>query len=249
VLCLAVRDWIFRNYPDGHVGTNVLMESALSSNETLGFLSYTCGLHKFMRHCDTSLPGRIADYGHTLDSDRGLWGTNPPKCLADILEAVLGAIHVHGGFEQGQKAALFILQPLLSLILSENRRDQGSPLIEHPRTALCHFGGTLISLECLTEGEYFKSEADPVWTGRGWVQACQEGQRRVSTVRCCGVKLLSLVDSSNGVATNRACALILAVLRSKPGLLEQLCGFRATIDRTKESNDVGEEEEDDDNNC
>ena len=41
---------------------------------------------------------------------------DPPKVIPDVVEALIGASHVDLGFEQGQKAALHVLQPIIKSI-------------------------------------------------------------------------------------------------------------------------------------
>jgi endoribonuclease Dicer len=112
VLCLAAREWLFEEFPDTSVGDMVLMEASLVANETLAYLSLRSGLQRHLNHRDQTLPARIESYDYSVrEHGRGLWGTDPPKAIADVVESLLGAVHVDGGFESGQKAALHVLSP------------------------------------------------------------------------------------------------------------------------------------------
>jgi dsRNA-specific ribonuclease len=75
VLCLAIREWIYKKFPELSLGTMVVFEAALVSNETLAFLSVKTGLQHFLNHRDHSLPSRIESYSWSLrEMGRGLWG-------------------------------------------------------------------------------------------------------------------------------------------------------------------------------
>jgi len=80
VLCLAVREWIYRTFPSSELGQMVAMEASLVSNETLAFLSIKHGLPKHLNHCDQTLPSRLERYEFcTQELGRGLWGTGKAK--------------------------------------------------------------------------------------------------------------------------------------------------------------------------
>lgn len=76
VLCLAVREWIYTNYPKLLVGDMVTVEGALVSNEMLGFQCVREGLHRFINHRDQSLPSRLEHYEWCINEEgRSVWGT------------------------------------------------------------------------------------------------------------------------------------------------------------------------------
>jgi dsRNA-specific ribonuclease len=75
-LCLAVREWIFKNLGDISLGDMVVMEAALVANETLAYLSIRNGLQHHLNHRDQTLPSRIEAYDWSVrELGRGLWGT------------------------------------------------------------------------------------------------------------------------------------------------------------------------------
>jgi endoribonuclease Dicer len=75
VLCLCVREWLYRTFGSSlSLGDLVLIEGAIVSNETLGFLSIKYGLQQHINHCDQSLPSRILSYCLSLEDGCGLWG-------------------------------------------------------------------------------------------------------------------------------------------------------------------------------
>lgn len=86
VLCLTVRERIFRQFCDVSLGEMVVMEAALVANETLAYISVKNGLPKLINHRDQSLPGRIENYDWCVkELGRGLWGTGKsnesPLCI------------------------------------------------------------------------------------------------------------------------------------------------------------------------
>ena len=53
-----------------------------------------------MLHCDSTLPDRLEAYEFQIKEQRhGIWSTDPPKVLADIVEALIGVAHIEGGLE------------------------------------------------------------------------------------------------------------------------------------------------------
>jgi dsRNA-specific ribonuclease len=217
VLCMAARDWIYSTFPDALVGDMVLMEAVLVCNETLAYLSVHNGLQRHLRHRDQTLPGRIEEYYYAVrDSGRGLWGTDPPKTMGDIVESLLGAAHVDGGFAMGQEATLHVLDPILELLTDENATK---PQFNHPKKDLLELGGKLFSLERTSEEEFALSNPGvEVWHGDEWGDVHPRGQRAVATVRCLGKRIISVCDPATAAATNRACALVLSMLRENPSM-------------------------------
>jgi hypothetical protein len=159
LLCLAARHWIFRQFEGEEVGRMVLMETSLVCNETLAYLALQSGLHKHLIHRDPTLPGRIEMYAWAVnEQDRGLWGTDPPKAIADVVESVLGAVHESGGFESGQRAALHVIEPVARLLLSSG--DGQEAVISHPKRSLLEIGGTLVSLVSQDEAGFANEAPD-----------------------------------------------------------------------------------------
>jgi endoribonuclease Dicer len=75
-LCIAAREYLFREFPGRQVGDLVTLEAAFVSNETLAFHCVSKKLHRFINHRDQSLPSRLENYEWTLkEQSRGLWST------------------------------------------------------------------------------------------------------------------------------------------------------------------------------
>jgi len=173
---------------------------------------------------------------------RGLWGTDPPKPIADIVEAILGSIHVHGGFFEGQQAAEKILEPVRNLLEQTNDLNK---ILRYPKRNLLEVGGKLTSLTTVEECEFAKEaiNRDRAWLGKEWGPVQGEGHRHVATVQCLGANLISLVDDTPSSASNRACAFVLSALDNKPELFTKFRALRTKVSQA--SNEIAAEGEGD----
>lgn len=221
VLCLAAREWIYRHFPERSVGSMVLREALLVSNEALAFLSIRGGLYKHLNHRDQTLPGRIDEYFAELGSKRGgLWGTSPPKPIADLVESLLGLVHVDAGFEAAQEAARHILSPVLKLLESISE-DQ---ILEHPKKRLKELGGRLVSIDTYDGGSFSKKfPNDRVWNGHQW--GPPNRNRVVARVHAVGNPVIAASGASDSAAINLACTSILSTLNTETDLKNR---FQAT---------------------
>ena len=225
VLCMAVREWIYKTYPDAKVGDMVTIEAAVISNEILAYQSVKTGLHRFIRHRDQSLPSRLEHYECSIgDLSRGLWGTDPPKILSDVVESVLGAVHVDGGFTEGQTAALTMMAPILAAVQAIHGNAK---MLRHPKAALNEFGGNFLGVHVAREDAFVRSRcvggpSSSLWQGYRWRKAQLEGIEAVGTVCSMGLHLLSVSEPTKKAARNRACALVVAVLEANSSLSERL---------------------------
>lgn len=241
VLCLAAREWLFEEFPDTPVGDMVLMEASLVANETLAYLSLRSGLQRHLNHRDPTLPARIESYDWSVrENGRGLWGTDPPKAMADVVESLLGAVHVDGGFESGQKAALHVLSPIQDFFRSV---EEPTAMIRHPKMCLLELGGELVSVSTWREEEYAQAKKSPtVWQGQGFGPVSRNGHKEVASVQCLGVDLVSVSDLSRSSATNRACAMVLTALEGNLTLLNRFKTARSRI--ASKITEIAEQERD-----
>jgi endoribonuclease Dicer len=74
VLCLAIREWLFRLDDSIPVPRLVVFETTLECNESLAFLGTKKGVCQFIDHRDSRLPNRFAMFQRDL-TGRGLWCT------------------------------------------------------------------------------------------------------------------------------------------------------------------------------
>lgn len=226
VLCLAARQSIFDLYPNAEPAEMVLIEEPLISNETLSFLCMRSGLHKYLRHRDQTLPGRIESYHAAVtELGKGLWSIGEfPKPMADLVEALLGSIHCDGDFKEGQRAALRVIAPILALY------KQSGSKISHPKRSLLEFGGDIFTIATMTEKKLINNgERCEVLRGSHLVPADRDGRNNLVVVRCLGFIIVAVADRSVSSATNRASALLLGVLDSNPVLVARFGAARSRM--------------------
>lgn len=171
--------------------------------------------------------------------EQGLWGTDPPKVLSDVVEALIGAAHVDCGYKQGQKSANFVVQPMLKAIMSNEKMENATSTSseENDDFLLLYHLITHPKQEMLVQCQYLKAKAVPsheyvrekpgrnVWYGdkRKWGHCSETECNIVGEVTWNGLVLCSVADEkSRTVSRNRACALLSAVLRKYPELRSKL---------------------------
>lgn len=74
VLCLFMREWVYKTFKELEVGEMVILEATAVCNETLAYICVKNGLQRYLNHCDSSLPSKIAEFEHSMKG-RGLWAT------------------------------------------------------------------------------------------------------------------------------------------------------------------------------
>ncbi|KAJ0680714.1 putative ribonuclease III [Helianthus annuus] len=99
VLNLMFAKQHYFSYPKMNSGELTRLRAANVDTEALARVAFKHGLHRFLRHEDPSLNERVQELmegikEHPLHS-HGL--INSPKILADIVEAVVGAVYVDTG--------------------------------------------------------------------------------------------------------------------------------------------------------
>jgi len=108
VLCLMICQILFERFPDYLEGDLTKIKSMLVSRKTCAKLSRQMHLQKYLK------------VGKGMSSSRALTGS----LAAGLLEAVIGAIYIDGGFESARN---FILKAFGSLIDSANaQHSQGN---------------------------------------------------------------------------------------------------------------------------
>jgi dsRNA-specific ribonuclease len=225
VLSLAVRRWIYEEYPSAEPGDMAGLEEPIVSNETLAYLCFRYGLHRCLRHKDQTLPGRFEQYEASVSEiGRGLWSPEDcPKPMADLVESVLGSIHCDGGFEAGRKAALRLIDP----ILTHCKQVGIDQIRRHPKQTVLEFGCGLISV------------AVDATVGTTGTQNPGTNDTAVN-VSCLGVNLCRASGRNSSSAEKRACALVEAVLSVKPDLAKRFSAARSTMVKRTKGTDVHE---------
>jgi dsRNA-specific ribonuclease len=231
VLCLAAREWIWNNFSELELSEMVTMESAIVSNEVLSFLSVQTGLHHFLEHKDYTLPGRIESYITSIKEDgSGLWGAEPPKSIADIVESLFGAIYTDGGISQGLRAASNMLAPVCNALL-KRKQENKKICLTHPKKALQALMGEVLELETAWENEFAVEQTrTQVLDGTAWRLADPFSSNAVGYVHFMESILVAVSDPSATVARNKACALIVQALQTNPTILEHLQELRHRVE-------------------
>ena len=178
---------------------------------------------RHISHYDTSLPERLDSY-ERLVGKVGLWGSDPPKTLADIVEALLGATHLECGLQQGQQSALHILKPTLPFL--EKQYSTCVNNLIHPKQQLfelCQF----IKVKSYSIHDYVllnqENQRELIWYGNEWGSCDENRSSYVGIITWHGISLCIVADDrSNSLAKNRACALLTHVLKQSQEALEQL---------------------------
>jgi hypothetical protein len=155
---------------------------------------------------------------------------DPPKAIADTVEAVIGAVHVDGGHAEGQKAVLQLLAPILD-VLFQARTEKKEIYVKHPKKIMQEMGGELLELSSASEADFAASKGEvPVWFGSKWGTADRDGTSYIASIEVLGSTILAVSDPSVVVARNRACALITATLERDHTLLNRLQACRVKVE-------------------
>ena len=232
-LCLAAREWIYKTYPLLQVRDLVLLETVLVCNESLAFIGCTNEVHKHIEHCDSTIPKRLEKYELNLKDvrERGIWSADPPKVIADIVESLLGAVHVDGGFAEGQATGQRIMTPITDVIC-KNFKAESSRLCDakifdmmHPKQMMTEICESFKLKTWRCDDFSNKTLSCPYWNGSSWVENKKESDNygAIAQVSWFGMNILSVKDNtSTVVARNRACALVSLVLKRNPKIATML---------------------------
>lgn len=255
-LCLAMREWIFKNFPEISLGDMVVFEAALVSNETLAFLSMKNGLQHNLNHNDYSIPSRIESYSSAVrELGCGLWGAgtltipykayivnlsistfsaftiDPPKAISDVVESILGAVHVDGGFFAGQAAALKLMSPVLQILVAS--RDNHEEIhLKHPKKILQEMAGEVLELGTAFEPDFSKSNAtvEVLFRDNKWGKAHAEGNNYVGTIEMLGSVVAAVSEPSPTVGRNKVCALVVNTLQEDAELNSKFQSCRTKVE-------------------
>lgn len=109
--------YLFYKYPDKDPQWLTEHKMAMIGNRALGMIAATIGFHKHIRHCHATVEQQIRDYVTELQEAKiaagpdvvDYWTTvsDPPKCLADIVEAYVGAVFIDSNFDYNEVQRFF----------------------------------------------------------------------------------------------------------------------------------------------
>lgn len=261
VLCLYTREWLFKNLREGaKLGDLVVSEGAIVSNETLGFISMKYGLQQYLNHRDQSLPKRIESYCWNVQEGCGFWGGDPPKPIADMVESMLGAIHVASGFESGQAATMNIMSSVFSTfkrasVEGTEKLGEFLKVMKHPKKSLQEMTGQMLEVIICSEHEFassFDYDEDNEFednivtetaTAPSIPQILHKNEWRnpargrgesescyVSFVSILGRPLVAVAEESIIVARNRASSLVREAIARHPELENRMAKCRSKVE-------------------
>ncbi|RFU77078.1 endoribonuclease dicer [Trichoderma arundinaceum] len=161
LLDMAVVDYLFRRFPEADPKWLTEHKTAMVSNQFLGCVCVKLGLHKHILVATSTLLGSIKEYASQLEQaedtarqksqgsgvetalseaqgvPRNFWVEiqQPPKALADVVEAVVGAMFVDSGYSFSVVLDFFtkFIQPFF-----EDMALYTSFASNHPVTAMAH---------------------------------------------------------------------------------------------------------------
>lgn len=168
-------------------------------------------------HCDASLPGRIEQYAFQIQQQKqSVWSTDPPKVLADVVEALIGVAHIEGGLELGCKAAKAAIGSMLSSMkdLSENGQINEKLLlsITHPVQAITEICPAIKVRDC-SMINYGNKSTSLLWYGESWDRCLDDFVGGVGQISCYGMNLCSVAHAnSRKVAKMKSSSLLFGVL-------------------------------------
>ncbi|KAM0713166.1 hypothetical protein Q7P35_000618 [Cladosporium inversicolor] len=109
--------YLFYKYPDKDPQWLTEHKMAMIGNRALGMIAAITGFHKHIRHCHATVEHQIRDYVTELQEAKMVAGpdvadywttvSDPPKCLADIVEAYVGAVFVDSNFDYNEVQRFF----------------------------------------------------------------------------------------------------------------------------------------------
>ena len=173
------------------------------------------------------MPKRFEDFEIYTENmeGAGLWGTDPPKALADVVEALIGVAHIDGGHIKGQSSANNVINPMAKEIMKDlaitDKQRRNS--ITHPKQMMlenCEF----LKVKALSSNNFVVNyPSKKIWYKDSWEKCSEKECLAVGEVLWFGNSLCAVADkASMSVAKNRACALVNSTLRKYPKLRSNL---------------------------
>ena len=184
---------------------------------------------------------------------------DPPKPIADMVEAILGAIHVSSGFRAGQEATKHLMSSVFSVFTEASSGGVASlntflKTMKHPKKSLQEMTGQLLDVMVCSEHDFFSSydcqdddESDENSTmtnssNQAMPQILHRDEWRnvtrgsgsescnVSFVSILGTPLVVVADESITVARNRATSLVREAIERHPELANRMAKCRSKVE-------------------
>ncbi|RPD61964.1 hypothetical protein L226DRAFT_463450 [Lentinus tigrinus ALCF2SS1-7] len=232
VLDFLVARWVWERYPYLGPGGMSLLKSAMVSNETLAAFCVHIGLHQYLQGTANDLSSSIQKYVDFMEELRKkeydlatrenrlpgqYWIELPlaaPKCLADVVESMLGALYVSDDFFEAGVGNFF--ENVYKPFIEAHIRLQ--TLSGNPKTTLLEF----LQAEGCVNNAVVKRPAE------------KQNQLVHMEVVVHGQVIASVVDASNAVSTRKATLGALDFLANHPDFLSRTCNCKtAAADQKK----------------
>ena len=116
LLDMVFINHLFYRHPDKDPQWLTEAKTVMVSNRFLGMLACELGFYKHLRHNSTAIGGQIREYLVELEESKATangsvdyWMSiiEPPKCLADIVEAYVAAMFIDSNFDFGEVQKFF----------------------------------------------------------------------------------------------------------------------------------------------
>jgi hypothetical protein len=175
---------------------------------------------------------------------------DPPKPIADIVEAVLGAVHVDSDFESGQAATMQMMSSVFSVFKQALTEKGGGidaflKIMKHPKKALQEMTGQLLEVMVCSEHEFASSFLDDEENNITIPQILHKDEWRnptrggdgggndtcyVSFVSILGFPLVVVADESATVARNKASSLVREAIEQHSELKKRIGICRSKVE-------------------
>ena len=189
LLDMTIVDYLYQKYPTKDPQWLTEHKMAIVSNQFLGCLAVSLGFHKHMLSFSSTLQKQVMEYVTVIveakeqaeeEAQRTKEGfawdywvnvNHPPKCLADLVEAYVGAVFIDSQYDYGQVQAFFdthVLPYFRDMSIYDTFANK------HPvtfcsnllgQTFHCNGWGVQIQEVQVTEGEGFITGATKVVAG------------------------------------------------------------------------------------
>lgn len=182
---------------------------------------------------------------------------DPPKPIADMVEAMLGAIHVNGGFESGQEATRNLMSSIFSVFKHASSTGPSGlntfmKMMKHPKKALQEMTGQLLEVIACSEHEFATSYENDDEDEQGdntalslslpkilhkdeWRDPARGVKRgsdgcQIAFVSILGRPLVVVADESITVAKNRASSLVREAIERRKDIEERMAECRSNVE-------------------
>jgi hypothetical protein len=159
---------------------------------------------------------------------------DPPKPISDVVESILGAVHVDGGFAAGQKATLHLMNSVFQVI-EKAAKESGvgvlDKVMKHPKKLLQEISGELLEIVSCSEPKFATLYPEGRVLYRDtWRRPTNDVSCYVSFVKILGTLVVAVADESLVVSKNNVSALIAHALKANPDLIERFKICRSTVE-------------------